>query len=63
MARIHKEAVAGHPVRIIGIKAQELRIQERYGIGSSHRTTRVTRLGLLDHGGGKDTDIVCGFGN
>ena len=63
VAGVHKEPVAGHPVRIVGVEAQELGIEKRYGVGSSHGATRMTGLGLLDHGGGKDTDIVCGFGN
>ena len=63
VARVHEEAVAAHPFRIVRIVAQEFRKQKRDGVGGAHGTTRMPGLRLLHHRGRKDSDVVSCFCN
>ena len=63
VARVHEEAVATHPFRIVRVVAQEFRKQKRRGVGGAHRATRMPGLRLLHHRGRKDSDVVGCFRN
>ena len=63
MTWVHKEAVAGFPVRVFGVKAEEFRIQESNSICCTHGSTRMAGLSLLHHGSGKDSNVVSRFCN
>ena len=58
MARIEEQPVAEGVVRLLRIVAQELGIEQCDEIGSAHSSARVARLGLFDHGGRQNTDVV-----
>ena len=60
VARIQEEPVPHVPGRVRGIVAQEFGVKDIDEIGPAHRPSRMPGLGLLDHGGGEDADIVGG---
>mgnify|MGYP006874285276 CR=1 FL=1 len=55
---IEEQPVAEGVVRLLRIVAQELGIEQCDEIGSAHSSARVARLGLFDHGGRQNTDVV-----
>ena len=58
VARVEEKSVAERIRRILRIVTQKLRIKQINEIGAAHSSARVSRLGLFDHRGGQDADIV-----
>ena len=58
VARIEEEPVAVGISHIIGIVTQELGKKHRDEIRAAHSTAGMARLGLLDHRGRQDADII-----
>ena len=58
VSRIEEEAVAVGIGHVVGVVAQELRVEHRDEIGAAHRSAGMTRLRLFDHGGRQDADVV-----
>ena len=58
VARIEEETVAVGIRHIIGVVTQELGEEHRDEIRAAHSAAGMPRLGLLDHRGRKDADII-----
>ena len=58
VARIEEETVAVGIRHIIGVVTQELGEEHRDEIRAAHGAAGMPRLGLLDHRGRKDADII-----
>ena len=58
VARVEEETVTSRPEWISGIINQELREEHVDEIGSTHGTTGMTGLGLLNHRRSQDSDVV-----
>jgi hypothetical protein len=63
MTGVHKEAVAGFPIRIFRVESQKFCEKKGNCVCGTHGSTRVTGLCLLHHGSGKDSNVVSRFRN
>ena len=58
VARIEEETVAVGIGHVVGVVAQELRVEHRHEVGAPHGAPGMARFGFFDHGGRQNTDIV-----
>ena len=58
VTRVEEETITVGVIHLLGIVVQELGKEDGHEIGTAHRATGVTRLGLFDHRSRQDTDVV-----